>query len=104
MNNRYVKKLIFGASLTAVALMVFAGLRETVFVEYRVHQMRYRKELIKLAKTPEEKAAAKKYEIKSIPVLVAFGPDGKELVRKNGYQDPDAVLAFLEEAKGKLAR
>lgn len=54
--------------------------------------------------TGEQPDVAEKHSINSIPVLIAFGPDGKELVRKNGYQDPAAVLAFLEEAKGKLAK
>ena len=54
--------------------------------------------------TGEQPAVAETFEIKSVPVLVAIGPDGKELARKNGYQDPDAVIAFLEEAKSKIVK
>ncbi len=106
MNNTRVKKLIFGASLAAVALMVFAGLRETVFVEYRIHQMRYRKALIKLATTPEEKATAKRYEIRMRQlVLPDLGRTDRCISCHVGIEDPrmaDAKAPLIYHPHGLL--
>lgn len=92
MNNRNVKTVIFSASLAVIALLVFAALRETVFVEYRLHQLRYRKQLVALAKTPAEKAAAKGYEIRMRQlVLPALGRTDRCISCHAGIEDPRMV-------------
>ena len=89
MNSRRVKKLILFASLAVIALVVITGLRETVFVEYRFHQMRYRKMLIALAETPADLAAAKAYPIKVRQlVLPELGRTDRCISCHAGIEDP----------------
>ncbi len=89
MNNGQVKKLIFGASIAVIVLIGAAALRETVLVEYKFHQLRYRKELIKLAKTPAEKEAAKAYEIKMRQLVIPdLGRTDRCISCHVGIEDP----------------
>ena len=89
MTKQSIKKVIFGASLAVVALLVVATLRETVFVEYRFHQMRYRKHLIEMAETPEELAAAKAYVIRIRQlVLPELGRTDRCISCHAGIEDP----------------
>ncbi|MBT3295846.1 MAG: c-type cytochrome [Verrucomicrobia bacterium] len=106
MNSQSIKKLILGASLAAMALMLFATLRETIFVEYRFHQKRYRKMLIELAETPEEKEAAKAYPIEMRQlVLPQLGRTDRCISCHAGIEDPrmvDAAAPLVYHPHGLL--
>jgi hypothetical protein len=40
---------------------------------------------------------ANRYEQYGWPATVIFGPDGTEIVKRRGYQEPDVMLSILEE-------
>jgi len=89
MNSQRIKQLILGASLVAIVLMVFAALRENVFVEYKFHQRRYRKQLVAMAETPEQLAKAKAYPIQMRQlVLPDLGRTDRCVSCHVGIEDP----------------
>src|SRR5262249_19407282 len=53
-------------------------------------------------KNPEDiDELQKRYEVSGFPTLVAAAPDGRLLVKLEGYRGRAALVAFLEEAKQK---
>jgi thiol:disulfide interchange protein len=50
---------------------------------------------------PEIAELQRRYEIAGFPTLVAAAPDGRLIAKIDGYRGKEAMMQFLEEAKGK---
>jgi len=50
---------------------------------------------------PEIAELQRRYEIAGFPTIVAAAPDGRLIAKIDGYRGKEAMLEFLEEAKGK---
>ena len=50
---------------------------------------------------PEIAELQRRYEIAGFPTLVAVAPDGRLIAKIDGYRGKEAMMQFLEEAKGK---
>lgn len=50
---------------------------------------------------PEVSELQRRFEIVGFPTIVAAAPDGRLIAKTDGYRGKEAMMQFLEEAKGK---
>ncbi len=50
---------------------------------------------------PEIAELQRRYDIAGFPTIVAAAPDGRLIAKTDGYRGKEAMMQFLEEAKGK---